>query len=65
MSDDIDWREHDFSYGDQRNTCRQMGASADAVQFALDRPMAGAPGEAWAYNSGVTVLLGAILKRLV
>jgi CubicO group peptidase (beta-lactamase class C family) len=63
MSDGIDWREHDFPYEDQRNTVRQMKASADAVQFVLDRPMARAPGEAWAYNSGATILLGAILEE--
>jgi CubicO group peptidase (beta-lactamase class C family) len=63
MSDGIDWREHDFPYEDQRNTVRQMKASADAVQFVLDRPMARVPGEAWAYNSGATILLGAILEE--
>jgi CubicO group peptidase (beta-lactamase class C family) len=63
MSDGIDWREHDFPYEDQRNTVRQMKASADAVQFVLDRPMARAPGEAWAYNSGASILLGAILEQ--
>lgn len=63
MSDGIDWREHDFPYEDQRNTVSQMGASADAVQFILDRPMARAPGEVRAYNSGASVLLGAILEE--
>jgi CubicO group peptidase (beta-lactamase class C family) len=63
MSDGIDWREHDFPYEDQRNIVRQMKASTDAVQFVLDRPMARAPGEAWAYNSGATILLGAILEE--
>jgi CubicO group peptidase (beta-lactamase class C family) len=63
MSDGIDWREHEYPYEDQRNTVSQMGTSADAVQFVLDRPMARAPGEAWAYNSGASILLGAILEE--
>jgi CubicO group peptidase (beta-lactamase class C family) len=63
MSDGIDWREHDFPYDDPRNTVSQMRASADAVQFVLDRPMARAPGEAWAYNSGASILLGAIVEK--
>jgi CubicO group peptidase (beta-lactamase class C family) len=63
MSDGIDWREHDFPYEDERNIVGQTELSADAVQFVLDRPMARAPGEAWAYNSGASILLGAILEE--
>jgi CubicO group peptidase (beta-lactamase class C family) len=63
MSDGIDWREHEFPYEDSRNIVNQMGASADAVQFVLDRPMAREPGEAWAYNSGASILMGAILEE--
>jgi CubicO group peptidase (beta-lactamase class C family) len=63
MSDGIDWREHDFPYEDDRNIVGQAELSADAVQFVLDRPMARAPGEAWAYNSGASILLGAILEE--
>jgi CubicO group peptidase (beta-lactamase class C family) len=63
MSDGIDWREHDFPYEDERNIVGQAELSADAVQFVLDRPMARAPGEAWAYNSGDSILLGSILEQ--
>jgi CubicO group peptidase (beta-lactamase class C family) len=63
MSDGIDWREHDFPYEDERNIVGQAELSTDAVQFVLDRPMARAPGEAWAYNSGASILLGAILEE--
>jgi CubicO group peptidase (beta-lactamase class C family) len=63
MSDGIDWREHEYSYEDQRNIVGQAELSADAVQFVLDQPMARAPSEAWAYNSGASILLGAILEE--
>jgi CubicO group peptidase (beta-lactamase class C family) len=40
-----------------------MQASPDWVQYVLDRPMAGPPGESFSYNSGATHLLSAILAR--
>ena len=42
---------------------RQMRASADWVQFVLDRPMALPPGQAFNYNSGASHLLSAVLAR--
>jgi CubicO group peptidase (beta-lactamase class C family) len=63
MSDGMDWHELDYPYTDARNTLGQMWVSADAVQHVLDRPMAREPGEAWAYNSGTSILLGGILEE--
>lgn len=63
MSDGMDWHELDYPYTDARNTLGQMWASTDAVQHILDRPMAREPGEAWAYNSGTSILLGGILEE--
>jgi CubicO group peptidase (beta-lactamase class C family) len=37
--------------------------SRDAVQHILDRPMVREPGEAWAYNSSSSILLGGILEQ--
>jgi CubicO group peptidase (beta-lactamase class C family) len=62
MSDGMDWHELDYPYTDTRNTLGQMWVSRDAVQHVLDRPMAREPGEAWAYNSGTSILLGGILE---
>ena len=39
-------------------------SSHDAVQHVLDTPMARAPGQAWAYNSGTSILLGAIIEQV-
>jgi CubicO group peptidase (beta-lactamase class C family) len=63
MSDGMDWHELDYPYADARNTLGQMWVSRDAVQHVLDRPMAREPGEAWAYNSGTSILLGGILEQ--
>jgi CubicO group peptidase (beta-lactamase class C family) len=63
MSDGMDWHEIDYPYTDPRNTLGQMWTSHDAVQHVLDRPMVREPGEAWAYNSGTSILLGGILEK--
>ncbi len=63
MSDGMDWHEIDYPYTDARNTLGQMWVSHDAVQHVLDRPMTREPGEAWAYNSGTSILLGGILEQ--
>ncbi len=63
MSDGMDWHERDYPYTDSRNTLGQMWVSSDAVQYVLDRPMVREPGEAWAYNSGTSILLGGILEE--
>ena len=41
-----------------------MWVSQDAVQHILDTPMARNPGESWAYNSGMSILLGGILEQV-
>jgi len=63
MSSGIDWLEHEYPYEDPRNPAAQAGQSSDMVQFMLDRPMAYTPGEVWAYNSGGSAMLGAIVEE--
>ncbi len=63
MSDGMDWHELDYPYTDARNTLGQMWSSSDAVQHILNRPMVREPGEAWAYNSGTSILLGGVLEE--
>jgi CubicO group peptidase (beta-lactamase class C family) len=63
MSDGLEWHELDFPYADPRNTLGQMWSSLDAIQHVLDQPMARQPGEAWAYNSGTSILLGGIIEQ--
>jgi CubicO group peptidase (beta-lactamase class C family) len=47
----------------QWNPVLQMARSSDPLQFVLDWPMAPEPGEAWAYHSGSSMFLGAILDQ--
>jgi len=63
MSDGMDWHETDYAYTDARNTLGQMWTSRDAVQHVLDQPLAREPGQAWAYNSGTSILLGGVLEE--
>ncbi len=63
MTDGMYWTELDYPYTDERNTLKQMWDSTDAIQHILDQPMVRDPGEEWHYNSGMSVLLGAILEE--
>jgi CubicO group peptidase (beta-lactamase class C family) len=62
MSDGIEWHEHDLGYDDLRNSVNQLWHAEDVVQFVLDQPMARQPGDSFAYNSGASILLGAIVE---
>lgn len=43
----------------------QLNRSAgDWTKFILDRPMTGAPGNEWAYNSGAAILSGAVIREI-
>jgi CubicO group peptidase (beta-lactamase class C family) len=59
----FEWDETTVPYTDPKNSCAQMERSQDWVQFAIDRPMAQNPGEAFLYNSGITELLAHILWK--
>jgi CubicO group peptidase (beta-lactamase class C family) len=63
MTAGIAWDENTVPYTDPANSCARMEASSDWVQFVLDQPMAGEPGGAFVYNSGVSQLLSHVLKR--
>ncbi|MHA1480888.1 MAG: serine hydrolase domain-containing protein [Candidatus Thorarchaeota archaeon] len=62
MTEGMYWTEHDYPYTDDRNTLKQMWDTNDPIQHILDQPMVREPGEEWHYNSGMSVLLGAILE---
>jgi len=63
MTAGIAWDETSAPYTDPRNACAAMEASDDWIAFVLRRPMAGAPGTAFAYSSGVTMLIAHVLER--
>jgi CubicO group peptidase (beta-lactamase class C family) len=61
MSTGLEWNE-DVAYDDPKNTATGMEASSDWVSYVIDRPMAGEPGTAFAYNSGASELLSFIFQ---
>ncbi len=62
MRSGIRWNEW-IPYDDQRNSCFQLEASDNWIQFVLDQPMRDEPGTVFNYNSGVSVLLGKIVRE--
>lgn len=65
MQAGIAWDEFTVPYEDPRNPVGRMLASSDWVTFVLSQPMARPPAEAFAYNSGVSVVLGEAVARAV
>jgi CubicO group peptidase (beta-lactamase class C family) len=63
MSAGLVWHELDYLYDDERNTFNQWESSNDRVKFVLDRPMVAVPGEKYTYNTGISHVLSAIIKK--
>jgi CubicO group peptidase (beta-lactamase class C family) len=59
----LQWDESTYPYTDPRNSVSRMSSSADWVKYVLDLPMADEPGARFLYNSGCSVLLGAIVGK--
>ena len=57
------WDELSASYNDAANPTQALTASPDWMKFMLDQPMDAQPGEAFVYNSGVTMLLSGVLEK--
>ena len=62
MTAGLAWNE-DLPYDDPNNSSSVMEALDDWVQYVIDRPMAHDPGEAFAYSSGLPMLLAHIFKK--
>jgi len=58
------WDE-DRPYADPQNSETAMENAADPYTYVLQRPFVAAPGKVYAYNSGGSMLLGAVLARAV
>lgn len=63
MAAGLDWDSMKYSRRDPRHTTHQMYYSGDPIRFVLGRNMIAAPGEQFYYNSGLTILLGGIVKN--
>ena len=63
MAAGLEWEATRYSRRDPRHTTHQMYASGNPIEFVLQRNMIEAPGEKFYYNSGLTILLGRIVKN--
>jgi CubicO group peptidase (beta-lactamase class C family) len=61
MRSGIEWHESDRPL-DETNTTVQLERSRDWIAFTLDQPMDSDPGTKWAYNSGGSQLMSAIIR---
>jgi CubicO group peptidase (beta-lactamase class C family) len=62
MRSGIEWHEQDRPL-DSTNTTLQLERSADWVRFTLSQPMDAEPGTKWAYNSGGSHLISAVIRE--
>ena len=63
MTSGLPWDEHSHPYTHPENDWYRMTSSDNWVEFVINRPMDYSPGEAWAYNTGGSHLLSAILNQ--
>jgi len=59
------WDEGAVPYREPGNPTTELARSADWVDHMLDLPMAGPPGSDFRYNSGCSVLMGAMLAARI
>jgi CubicO group peptidase (beta-lactamase class C family) len=64
MTAGLDWDESTYPHPHERNPNTQMYSVADPVGFILDRDVNSPPGKCWNYNSGLSVLLGEVVRNL-
>lgn len=62
MRSGIEWHEQDRPL-DSTNTTLQLERSPDWVRFTLSQPMDAEPGTKWAYNSGGSHLISAVIRE--
>lgn len=62
MRSGIEWNES-IPYTDPANSCLQLEAADDWIQYVIDQPMREEPGTLFDYNSGASVLLGKIVRE--
>gem|GEM_PF-584226 len=58
------WDESTYPYTDARNDNFRLHRSKDPVRYALERPVVGALGTEFVYNSGIAITLGEIVFKV-
>ena len=63
MSAGLQWDEDFIPYSDPRNSERMMDVAKDPIRYALEQPIAAAPGATFRYSGGNVAVIGAIIER--
>ena len=63
MSAGLDWNEWTYSDSDSRSSSYNMVRSNDWIEFVLKRKMVEIPGKVFNYSSGLSLVLGKIIKN--
>jgi CubicO group peptidase (beta-lactamase class C family) len=63
MTAGLAWDEWTLPYTDPRNDHVAMVRSDDPIRYVLERPVVADPGDAFTYNSGLSIALGHILFK--
>ncbi len=63
MTTGLDWNEWNTTYIDPNNMYNQMFGSSNPIQFFLNLPTVYDPGTHWAYSTGASHLLSAIIQE--
>jgi len=65
MSAGFHWNELVIPYSNSQNDAMVMHRSNDLIGYCLKKSMVNEPGERFVYHSGLSVILGEIIKRTV
>jgi len=63
MSSGLEWDESTYPYIDERNDIYRIQHASDPILFTLNKPLISEPGTLFYYNSGLTTVIGAIIKQ--
>src|SRR6266576_2348456 len=64
MSAGLSWDEWTYPYADPRNDALKTLLSPDPIRYILERPIVAAPGTKFAYNTGISIVLGEIVYKV-
>jgi len=63
MTAGLAWDEWTLPYTNPRNDHVAMVRSDDPIRYVLERPIVAPPGETFAYNSGLSIVLGQVIFK--